>query len=78
MSDVQIRLPRSLDAYLGTLAEHEGVSVEQFVASAVAEKAAALMTEAYLGERAARGERSRYDAALAAVPDVEPDEADRL
>lgn len=77
MSDVQIRIPRSLEAYLSSLAEREGVSVEQFVASAIAEKASALMTESYLSERAARGTRSRYDAALAAVPDTEPETGDR-
>ena len=78
MNAVQVQIPRSLQAYLATLAEREGVTVEQFVASAVAEKASALMTEEYLSERAARGSRERYEAALATVPDVEPEERDRL
>jgi hypothetical protein len=37
----------------------------------------ALMTEDYLKERARRGSRAKYEAALAQVPDVEPDEYDR-
>ena len=78
MNAVQINLPRSIQAYLAALAEREGVTVEQFVASAVAEKASALMTEEYLSERASRGSRERYDAALATVPDNEPEERDRL
>lgn len=78
MNAVQINLPRSLQAYLAVLAEREGVTVEQFIASAVAEKASALMTEDYLVERAGRGSRERYEAALATVPDVEPEERDRL
>ena len=41
-------------------------------------KVYALMTEEYLTERAQRGSRSKFEAALAKVPDVEPDEEDRL
>jgi hypothetical protein len=36
------------------------------------------MTVEYLAERAARGSRQAFDEVLARVPDVEPDEADRL
>lgn len=78
MNAVQINLPRSIQAYLAKLAEREGVTVEQFVASAVAEKASALMTEEYLSERASRGSRERYEAALATVRDVEPEGYDRF
>jgi hypothetical protein len=60
------------------LASREGISINQFVATAVAEKMSALMTEEYLQERARRGSRERYEAALAEVPDVEPEEYDRL
>ena len=48
------------------------------IATAVAEKMAALRTEAYLEERAQRGSRAQYEAALAHVPDVEPEPYDRL
>lgn len=34
--------------------------------------------EAYLAARTARGCREAYDAILTRVPDVEPDDADRL
>jgi hypothetical protein len=37
-----------------------------------------LMTEEYLAERAKRGSREKYEAMLAKVPDVEPEEYDRL
>jgi hypothetical protein len=78
MNPVQIHLPRSIQVYLAALAEREGVTVEQFIASAVSEKASALMTEEYLAERGGRGSRARYGAALATVPDAEPEERDRL
>jgi hypothetical protein len=78
MSTVQVHLPDSLQKQLQTLAEREGVSLDQFVASAVAEKMAALLTESYLEERARRGDRAKYEAALAQVADVEPEPYDRL
>jgi len=45
---------------------------------AVAEELSALMSEDYLQERAMLGSRSRYEAALAQVADVEPAEYDSI
>jgi hypothetical protein len=56
----------------------EGISMNQFVTIAVAEKLSALMTEEYLLARAKRGSREQYLAALAQVPDVEPAEYDKI
>jgi len=78
MGKLSLRLPDSLHKQVKELAAQEGISINQFVATAVAEKMSALMTEDYLQERARRGSRARYEAALAQVPDVEPDEYDRL
>jgi hypothetical protein len=36
------------------------------------------MTENYLIERAKRGDRTKYEAILAKIPDVEPEAYDRL
>jgi hypothetical protein len=78
MSVLSVRLPDSLHRQVKELASRDGISINQFVATAVAEKMSALMTEDYLRERAARGSRAKYEAALAQVPDVEPDERDRI
>lgn len=78
MSTLSVQLPNSLHKHLQELAEREGISIEQFVATAVAEKMAALMAESYLEERAKRGSRAKYEAVLAQVPDVEPEEYDKL
>jgi hypothetical protein len=78
MSTISVRLPESLHKGLREIAEAEGISMNQFVVTAVAEKLAALRTEAYLQERAARGSRAKYEAALARVPDVEPEAYDCL
>ncbi|GIX46103.1 MAG: hypothetical protein KatS3mg131_0314 [Candidatus Tectimicrobiota bacterium] len=77
MRTLSVRLPDSLHKGVRELAQREGISLNQFIVTAVAEKLAALLTEEYLEKRARRGSRTQYDAALAQVPDVEPDPADR-
>jgi hypothetical protein len=78
MSALSLRLPNSLHERARELARREGVSINQLVSAALAEKMSALLTEEYLETRARRGSRARYLAALAQVPDVEPDPADIL
>ena len=77
MSTLVVRLPESLHKNLQSAAEREGISVDQFVSTSVAEKLAALMPEDYLAERAQRSSREKYLAALAEVPDVEPEPCNR-
>lgn len=78
MSHLNVQLPDSLYKNLQVLAAQDGISVDQFIATAVAEKIAALTTETYLEELAKRGSRSKYDAVLAKVPDIEPAPHDQL
>ena len=78
MSEIRVNLPNSLKRQLEDLAEREGISADQFIATAVAEKMSALLTEEYLEERGKKGSRERYKAALEKVPDAEPDERDRI
>ena len=78
MSTLSLRLPESLHRKLAELAKSEGVSLNQFIASAAAEKLASLMTEEYLEERAAKASRRKFDAALAKVPSGRPVEGDAL
>ena len=78
MSALSLRLPESLHKKLKEMALREGISINQFIATAVAEKMAAIMTEDYLLARAQRGSRAKFEAALARVPDIEPEDRDRL
>jgi len=78
MGALSLRLPESLHRKLGELAEREGISINQLISSAVAEKVSALLTEEYLQTRAKRASRRQFRCVLARVPDVEPAESDRL
>ena len=78
MSAISLRLPDSLHNRARVLSKRDHVSINQFVATAVAEKISALETEDYLTQRAARASRKKFEEALAQVPDREPDEHDRV
>jgi hypothetical protein len=78
MSKLTVELPESLRRSIEALAAKEGYSVEQFLASAAAEKMAALRTLEYLRSEAAGGRREDFERFLAAVPSREPVETDRL
>lgn len=78
MSALSLRLPNSLHQRARQLAEQEGISINQLVSTALAEKMAALMTEEFFEARAQRGSRSRFLRVLAKVPDVAPDAGDEM
>jgi hypothetical protein len=78
MSIVQVQIPDSLHKSLSDLAGRDGISIDQFISTAIAEKLSALMTENYLKDRARRGERAKYEAILAKVPDVQPEAHDKI
>lgn len=72
MSSLSLRLPKSLHEKLRELAERDDVSINQFISTAVAEKAAALLTVQYLEDRGRRADVKLIDKILSRVPDVEP------
>ncbi len=78
MSIVQVQIPDSLHQSLSDLAGRDGISIDQFISTAIAEKLSALMTENYLKDRAKRGDRAKYEAILAKVPDIEPEVSDKM
>ncbi len=78
MSTLSLRLPDSLHKEVKSLSKHEGISINQFISSAVAEKMSALLTEDYLLKRAKKGSKKAFLTAMSKVPNVEPEERDKL
>ena len=68
MSTLSLRIPDSLHRTLKIAAEQDGVSINQFVSLAVAEKLAALQTYNLIAEKAARGSQENFLKAMSAVP----------
>lgn len=78
MSTISLRLPDSLHEGVRKLAKQDNISINQFVATALAEKMSALTTETYLVERAKCGNKKKFEHVLSKIKDVEPDENDAL
>ncbi|RJP19972.1 MAG: toxin-antitoxin system HicB family antitoxin [Candidatus Omnitrophota bacterium] len=78
MSTISLRLPESLHETVRRLASKEQISINQFITLALAEKISALMTEEYLKERAKRGNRNKFEKAMAKVADIPPEDNDRI
>lgn len=60
-STYPLRLPLSVKAEVERRAKADGISVNQFVATAVAEKLAAMNTAAFFAERRERADFAAFD-----------------
>ncbi|MCD4764528.1 MAG: toxin-antitoxin system HicB family antitoxin [Desulfobacterales bacterium] len=78
MSTLSLRLPNSIHRHIKEIALHEGVSINQFISSAVSEKISAISTENYLLQRANRANREDFKKILNNVPNRTPLAGDEL
>lgn len=78
MSTLSLRIPDSLHRTLKIAAEQDGVSINQFVSLAVAEKLSALQTYNLIAERAAKGSREDFLKAMNMVPAGKVAEGDEI
>ena len=78
MSALSLRLPHSIHRHIKEIAQQDGVSINQFIVSAVAEKISAIMTENYLMTRAKRAKKSDLTTILDHVPHRPPLPGDDL
>lgn len=78
MTALTIRLPNSLHESIKALARRDGISVNQFIASAAAEKMASLQTLDFLRREAALGTREDFEQFLKRVPDAPAQAGDEI
>ena len=78
MSTLSLRIPDSLHRTLKIAAEQDGVSINQFVSLAVAEKLSALQTYNLIAERAAKGSHEGFLKAMSMVPTGEMVDGDEI
>jgi hypothetical protein len=60
-STYPLRLPYSIKAEVERLAKQDGISVNQFIATAVAEKLSAMRTAEFFAERRTRADFAAFD-----------------
>jgi len=78
MSTLTVQMSESLARQLRECAAKEGLTVDQLLAAAAAEKLSALLTLDHLRQRALRAKREDFVAFLDASPDAPPLPGDEL
>ncbi len=78
MSTLSVRLPKSLHDIVRELSKEEGISINQLIVTALAEKISALKTVDYLKQKAHQASREKFLKALDEVPDIEPFDNDKI
>ena len=78
MSAISIRLPDSLHRKVKEVAQRDNVSINQMITLAVAEKLSALETVDYLGNRARKASKAKFQKALKKIPARNPESSDRI
>lgn len=73
-----LRLPRSLKEAVNEAANNDGVSINQFIAIAVAEKLAAMKTARFFTERQQRADMDAFKSILTRQGGQDPCEGDEL
>ena len=77
-STYPLRLPVSIKSEAEKLAASEGTSLNQFVATAVAEKVAVLRTASYFAERRGRADWEAFDRLMSRKGGEPPRSGDKL
>jgi hypothetical protein len=77
-STYPLRLPRSIKAAAENLARAEGISMNQFIATAVAEKLSALSTADFFVQRSQRAKPDAFDKILSRQGGQAPRVGDEL
>jgi len=78
MSALNLRLPDSIHRHIREIAKQDGVSINLFITSAVAEKISALTTEDYIASRAENAREGAFEKVLDRVPKRKPLPGDAL
>ena len=78
MSTLSVSIPDSVRSRIEFFAGEDGVSVEHFVSTILAQRIAVADADSYIRRRAMRGSPDRLIELLAAAPDVPPDSQDQI
>ncbi|MEA2059619.1 MAG: toxin-antitoxin system HicB family antitoxin [Thermodesulfobacteriota bacterium] len=78
MTEILIRLPDRLHQKICEISGKQNIPVDEIIAASVAERLFRLMPDSYLEERAKRSTGKGLSDVLSQVPDVPPEEYDRL
>ena len=78
LSTYPLRLPRSIRAGIEKLSKQDGISINQFVSIAAAEKLAIMQAETYFAERIAKADMAAFDRVVQRQGGQPPREGDEI
>ena len=78
ISRINLRLPRSILAGIEKLSKQDGISINQFVSIAAAEKLAIMQAETYFAERIAKADMAAFDRVMQRQGGQPPREGDEI
>ena len=78
ISRINLRLPRSILAGIEKLSKQDGISINQFVSIAAAEKLAIMQAETYFAERIAKVDMAAFDRLMQRGGGEPPREGDEI
>jgi hypothetical protein len=78
MSAINIELPEAVHQKAKELAREKAMPLERLMVVALIEKLAVMFPDEKLEQRAPRGSDAGFDEFMNGVPDVEPEDYDRL
>ncbi|GJD22669.1 hypothetical protein RIVM261_076250 [Rivularia sp. IAM M-261] len=78
MTNLNVQIPDSLYKQIEAKAIKENVPIDQLVAIALSTQVSAWTSKDYIEARKARGSLDKFKQVLSKVPDVEPDDYDKL
>ncbi|MBD2519830.1 hypothetical protein H6G93_33780 [Nostoc sp. FACHB-973] len=78
MTNLNVQIPESLYKQIEVLAARENISIEQLAAIALSAQVSAWMTKDYLEQKAKSSSWEKFQQVLNKVPNVEPEEYDKL
>ena len=78
MSAIRIELPEHVHQRALELARQQSMPLDRLMVVALGEKLSAMFSDEALEERAKRGTQEGFEEFMKGVPDVEPEDYDRL
>ena len=78
MTTVNTKIPDSILRQAQSFAERENISLEQVISLCLAHSLGVWTAESLISERAKHGSREKFLEFMSKVPDVAPEEHDRL
>ena len=78
MNELKVKIPDSMYKKLKEFSKEEGITANQFINSAIAEKISVFFSEEYMKKRVNKASKEKYFNVLSKVKNTKPDDFDQI